>query len=452
MRAKPRKNRELKASKNFRNGILKSMFNNTKTGELCDVIFVVDGRDFFAHKAVLADVSPMIKAMLTGGMKESQSGRDDGTRQRIALEEISYGVFKDLLRFVYVGSISLSQKEALLLLKAADMYQIEELVSALDDFIASGIDAQNCVEMWDLTTTFVLPKLEKALRSYSVKDFSALSSEYTKLPYDAFYTMFRDDELQKCNHISVVVDALVEWLEKDGHEERRKRCDALLKCIRWNWDDTDELALMATKLIPLTKCSSEARDITSRILQRSADLSVGQVKLLDDVMLESGLKVGANEKAMAFSERVYGFKRSPGFVGTWRQFRDDPFQIRLEGEFVEHEEAEEDGTSSTTDLNIHLKFKKSEGKDGDGIDSESRIRCYCFFLDRERRPILIDYGWHEGGYFDAGVLKQFDEGKTPSFDVYAMKVTETSLSDPEQKFYDAATDSVEIGILVKYQC
>ena len=108
-----------------------------------------------------------------------------------------------------MGGISLSQNEALRLLKAADMYQIEELVSALDEFIASGIDGQNCVEMWDLTTTFTLPKLEKAVRVYLLKNFSVLNDEYSKLPCHAFYTMYRDEELQRSVHMSTIIDALV---------------------------------------------------------------------------------------------------------------------------------------------------------------------------------------------------------------------------------------------------
>ena len=93
MGAKIRKNRELKASKNFRNETLSNMFNNTKTGKFCDAVFVVEGRELYAHKAVLADVSPVVEAMLTSGMKESQSGR---------LTEVARGLLLRKLLMVFL--------------------------------------------------------------------------------------------------------------------------------------------------------------------------------------------------------------------------------------------------------------------------------------------------------------------------------------------------------------
>ncbi|AQK50082.1 BTB/POZ and MATH domain-containing protein 2 [Zea mays] len=63
--------------------------------EETDVVFSVGGETFPAHKVVLAARSPVFKAQLYGNMKEAKA-------RRVAVEDMQPGVFRALLKFIYI--------------------------------------------------------------------------------------------------------------------------------------------------------------------------------------------------------------------------------------------------------------------------------------------------------------------------------------------------------------
>lgn len=96
-----------------------------------DVSFVVVGKTFSAHRAVLAARSPVFKAQLYGSVA-------DARMPCITLHDIAPSTFKALLRFMYTddlttlipwtgddGSASSEMVERLLV--AADLYQLDRL-------------------------------------------------------------------------------------------------------------------------------------------------------------------------------------------------------------------------------------------------------------------------------------------------------------------------------------
>ena len=64
--------------------------------EYSDVALVVDGQRFRAHRVILAARSDYFRALLYGGMKESQLSE-------IELKDTSLAAFKHLLRYIYTG-------------------------------------------------------------------------------------------------------------------------------------------------------------------------------------------------------------------------------------------------------------------------------------------------------------------------------------------------------------
>ena len=66
--------------------------------EYSDVALVVDGQRFRAHRVILAARSDYFRALLYGGMKESQLSE-------IELKDTSLAAFKHLLRYIYTGQV-----------------------------------------------------------------------------------------------------------------------------------------------------------------------------------------------------------------------------------------------------------------------------------------------------------------------------------------------------------
>lgn len=86
-------------------------------GTFSDVTLCAGGREFKAHKAVLATRSPVFSAMFEHQMEESRRGR-------VEIPDIDPDVFHEMLKFVYTGNTPQLQGMADDLLAAADKVKL----------------------------------------------------------------------------------------------------------------------------------------------------------------------------------------------------------------------------------------------------------------------------------------------------------------------------------------
>lgn len=84
---------------------------------LTDVVLEVGNELFHAHKVVLAAASPYFKAMFTGGLRESDMNR-------VKLQAVSATAMSRLIRFMYTGTIRVTENTVCQLLPAATMLQV----------------------------------------------------------------------------------------------------------------------------------------------------------------------------------------------------------------------------------------------------------------------------------------------------------------------------------------
>lgn len=89
---------------------LGNLFDNEK---FSDVTLSVGGREFQAHKAILAARSPVFAAMFEHEMEERK-------QNRVAITDVDHEVLKEMLRFIYTGKAPNLDKMADDLLAAAD--------------------------------------------------------------------------------------------------------------------------------------------------------------------------------------------------------------------------------------------------------------------------------------------------------------------------------------------
>lgn len=77
--------------------------------DFSDLQLIIESECFYAHRIVLAARSQYFRALLYGGMKESQE-----TNQRIELKDCKISAFKILLQYIYTGKISLLNEKVIL--------------------------------------------------------------------------------------------------------------------------------------------------------------------------------------------------------------------------------------------------------------------------------------------------------------------------------------------------
>ena len=117
---------------------LQSMFELRKEEKLCDVTLSVDGKQFPAHKIVLAGSSPYLKAMFTNGMLETD-------QDVVEIREIDAATMQNLLDFMYTSTIEITVNNVQSILQGASLFGLHQLRVLSAQFLQLQLTATNCL-------------------------------------------------------------------------------------------------------------------------------------------------------------------------------------------------------------------------------------------------------------------------------------------------------------------
>ncbi|GFO00379.1 speckle-type poz protein [Plakobranchus ocellatus] len=105
-----------------------------------DVTLCVGGREFLAHKAILAARSPVFNAMFEHQMTESKQNRVD-------IQDVDHEVMREMLRFTYTGKAPNLDKMSDDLLAAADKYALERLKVMCEEALCSSLTIESVCDI-----------------------------------------------------------------------------------------------------------------------------------------------------------------------------------------------------------------------------------------------------------------------------------------------------------------
>ncbi|KAK4257924.1 hypothetical protein QN277_007448 [Acacia crassicarpa] len=137
---------------------------------LSDVTFLVEGKRFYAHRICLLASSDAFRAMFDGGYREKDA-RD------IEIPNIRWEVFELMMRFIYTGSVDVTQDIAQDLLRAADQYLLEGLKRLCEYTIAQDISLDNVSSMYELSEAFNAISLRHSCIVYILEQYDKLFSK-----------------------------------------------------------------------------------------------------------------------------------------------------------------------------------------------------------------------------------------------------------------------------------
>ncbi len=125
---------------NCSNGLITHLEKLFGGMHLSDITFNIDGREFPAHKLILAARSEVFAAMFQHPTKENLTNR-------ITIEDVKPEVFHELLHFVYTGRVSSDKMESLAagLFIAADKYLLDDLKLECEIYLLHNMSPDNCV-------------------------------------------------------------------------------------------------------------------------------------------------------------------------------------------------------------------------------------------------------------------------------------------------------------------
>ncbi|XP_076802104.1 BTB/POZ domain-containing protein 9-like [Clavelina lepadiformis] len=216
-------------SENIGNLVLNNDYN--------DVTFVVEGKNFPAHRVILAARCPYFRALLFGGMREAH------TEAVIPIEDSSSDAFEILLRYIYTGKMKLvNSKEAdfIEVLGLANKYGFPALESALSLHLQSTLSVSNACLIYDVATLYSLTELLNFTAEFIDRNATHIlnSENFALMSLTATRSILQRDSL--CVPEKTIFKSVVAWCDAnpvvstaslDGFVEVKSH-EALLDVVR----------------------------------------------------------------------------------------------------------------------------------------------------------------------------------------------------------------------------
>lgn len=192
---------------------------------LCDVILVVEGAEFSAHKTVLAASSTFFNNLFTVNMKEKEE-------LRIEIGGLRASDMEDLLVYLYTGRIEITESNAWDVIASANYLLVPTLKELGSNFLEEKLSVSNCLSTYKFAEAYDCFELTKASHDFVMKHFItvSLTEEFLTLNTDELDRFLSSDEL-KVEAETEVYEALLRWYKHD-EEGRRSEFGKLFKHIR----------------------------------------------------------------------------------------------------------------------------------------------------------------------------------------------------------------------------
>ncbi|KAF5401255.1 Kelch protein diablo [Paragonimus heterotremus] len=193
--------------------------------ELCDVVLLVDGREVFTHRVVLASCSAYFRAMFTGELAESR-------QTEITLYDLDGDAVETLIDFCYTSQITVEESNVQNLLPAACLLQLTEVQDVCCEFLKRQLDPSNCLGIRAFADTHACRGLLRVADRFTQLNFLDVveSEEFLLLPVKQLMDILSSDELNVRTE-EQVYRAVMRWIHHNL-SERRRHLAHLLQHVR----------------------------------------------------------------------------------------------------------------------------------------------------------------------------------------------------------------------------
>lgn len=204
--------------------ILKRIARMRMHSVLTDVVLVVEGKDFPAHRNVLAANSDYFMAMFSGHMAT--------TSDRVEVKEITATAMEILLDFIYKGEIVITEENVEDVFCGSCLLLLENVTQACCKFIQERLTLSNCWGIRALSDKFNSNDLRNRANTFIEENFMEAASceEFLVLPPSHLADLLMDDEIVIPREEDLY-ELLLKWVEHN-REERIKHFPSLLQMIR----------------------------------------------------------------------------------------------------------------------------------------------------------------------------------------------------------------------------
>lgn len=254
--------------------VLRNMCFERGPFSFCDVLLMVDGEEYYAHRAVLASVSAVLKRHFERPSPRL-SNCVNGMQRVLLLCEPCSPEFEAFLEFVYKGETRMDPAEDCLLELALTL-EVETLRASIDAALANNVTRRTLPELWEHTCEYHLPVLRKSVIRFAMRKFCSLNLR--ELPFRLLERLLQSKRFRKKHQLYTLVKAIDQWVDAIGYD-RIVHMDLLLSYLQVTTarvvSRREELCLYDTSrlLRELSASSAVARKLRKTIRRKLRDRS-----------------------------------------------------------------------------------------------------------------------------------------------------------------------------------
>jgi hypothetical protein len=274
--------------------------------EFTDVVMLADAGPVFAHRVVLAAVSPHLRRLF-GGRQDDATRIWDG---QILLEGVASCAVEAITEFAYTGKIVISGATVVCLIEAANLLQVAAVERVAMEFLVSRLDPWNVLTAVELGRHLAhRSALGNELRAKSLAyidaHFSAVAGAppFFALPPSDVLSLVARDELEVAEE--EVFSAVLGWVKVD-HVRRAPALAQLLPAVRYPLLTSPMTTMMSEPLVGQHPLFLQLLSETHQEFQKSSAAA-------DCPRLRPRVQPVARLGWMEISDAFGGFKRLAHF-------------------------------------------------------------------------------------------------------------------------------------------
>lgn len=155
-------------------GDMRALLNNS---QFYDVTFVVEGKEVFGWRGLLATRCEVFRAMFTGTLREA-------SESHINITDVSYNTFYRIIEFIYTDSVTsdkMTLDDALQLLAAANRYLLDRLKRIVERWLLSQLTDSNVAAIFHAADLHQAHALRSACTLYVSSNSHRIAGCYNLL-------------------------------------------------------------------------------------------------------------------------------------------------------------------------------------------------------------------------------------------------------------------------------
>jgi len=213
-----------------------------REGKFCDVTVRLDGRNYPAHRVVLAAGSEMLAALSDGNRFA------DSVSPTIELSGMSAAAFEAVLTYLYDGTVTCAASLLMEVGAAASYLQVVPLLDLTSDALKAGLTAANCIRTWAYGKMYSVDGLVAECHRKAVAEFTQLTHA-EELPLEEMRSLLASDDLAvECEE--QVYDMAVRHARARTQPASASDADAV------SWWDSDLAPFFALVRYPLLRAAT----------------------------------------------------------------------------------------------------------------------------------------------------------------------------------------------------